>query len=38
MNKQERVAEAIKKVVSTMMDRVMTKVLTADPFIKEIHH
>jgi Type II restriction endonuclease, TdeIII len=38
MNKQERVAAAIKKVVSTMMDRVMVRVLEEDPFIKEVHH
>ena len=36
MNK--RVSEAIKGVVSTMMDKVMDKVLVKDPFIKEIHH
>ena len=38
MNKQKRVAEAIKQVVSTMMDRVMVRVLNEDPFIKEEHH
>ncbi|MCA0348170.1 MAG: TdeIII family type II restriction endonuclease [Bacteroidetes bacterium] len=38
MNKQERVAKAIKEVVSSMMDRVMTRVLVEDPFIKESHH
>ena len=38
MNKNERVAEAIKNIVSTMMDRVMNNVLFKDPFIKEIHH
>lgn len=38
MNKQERVAEAIKHVVTTMMDRVMVRVLIEDPFIKEAHH
>jgi Type II restriction endonuclease, TdeIII len=38
MTKQERVAAAIKTVVSTMMDRVMVRVLDEDPFIKEIHH
>ncbi len=38
MNKNKRVAEAIKNVVSTMMDRVMHNVLTKDPFVKEIHH
>lgn len=38
MTKQERVAEAIKQVVTTMMDRVMVRVLIEDPFIKEAHH
>jgi hypothetical protein len=38
MTKQERVAAAIKTVVSTMMDRVMVRVLDEDPFIKEAHH
>lgn len=38
MNKQERVALAIKDVVSKMMDRVMENVLIKDPFIKEKHH
>lgn len=38
MNKQERVALAIKNVVSAMMERVMVKVLIEDPFIKEEHH
>jgi Type II restriction endonuclease, TdeIII len=36
--KQQRVAAAIKQVVSTMMDRVMVRVLEEDPFIKEEHH
>ncbi len=38
MNKQERVTAAIKEVVSTMMDRVMVRVLEEDPFVKEEHH
>jgi len=38
MNKQERVALAIKEVVSKMMDRVLDNVLIKDPFIKEKHH
>jgi Type II restriction endonuclease, TdeIII len=38
MNKQERVALAIKNVVSKMMDRVMENVLVNDPFVKETHH
>lgn len=38
MSKKKRVGEAIKEVVSTMMDRVMNNVLVNDPFIKEKHH
>lgn len=38
MSKKKRVGEAIKNVVSTMMDRVMNNVLVNDPFIKEKHH
>lgn len=38
MSKKERVGEAIKNVVSTMMDKVMTNVLIKDPFVKEVHH
>ncbi len=38
MNKEERVALAIKEVVSKMMDRVMDNVLINDPFVKETHH
>jgi hypothetical protein len=38
MGKKKRVGEAIKDVVSTMMDRVMNNVLINDPFIKEKHH
>ena len=38
MNRQERVAAAIKEVVTTMMDRVMVRVLEEDPFVKEEHH
>ena len=38
MDRKERVATAIKKVVTTMMDRVMVRVLEEDPFVKEIHH
>ena len=38
MNKQEQVSLAIKEVISTMMDKVMNKVLIEDPFIKEDHH
>lgn len=37
MNKQERVAFAIKEVVTKMMNRVMENVLVNDPFIKEKH-
>ncbi len=38
MNRQERVAAAIKEVVTIMMDRVMVRVLEEDPFVKEEHH
>lgn len=38
MNIEERVSLAIKNVVTTMMDRVMSNVLINDPFIKENHH
>ena len=38
MTKQERVAEAIKQVITTMMDRVMVRVLIEDPFLKDEHH
>ncbi len=38
MSKQERVAAAIKEVVSKMMDKVMENVLEKDPFIEEKHH
>ena len=38
MSKKKRVAEAIKNVVSIMMDKVMNNVLIKDPFIREIHH
>jgi hypothetical protein len=38
MNKQERVAFAIKEVVTKMMNRVMENVLVNDPFVKEKHH
>lgn len=37
MTKQERVAQAIKSVVSVMMDKVMENVLIKNPFIKEEH-
>ncbi len=37
VNKQQRIAKAIKNVVSDMMDRVMERVLITDPFIKENH-
>ena len=37
MPKQERVAKAIKNVVSIMMDKVMENVLVKNPFIKEEH-
>jgi hypothetical protein len=37
MSKQEKIAHAIKEVVSSLMDRIMEKVLESDPFIKENH-
>jgi len=37
-NQPERVALAIKQVVSDLMERVMDKVLVTDPFLKEDHH
>lgn len=36
--KQERIAKAIEKVVTTMMDRIMDNVLNSDPFDEEFHH
>lgn len=36
--KQDKIAKAIKSVVSEMMERVMDRVLITDPFIKEKHH
>lgn len=38
MSKNKQVEEAIKTVISTMMDRVMNNVLINDPFVKEKHH
>jgi hypothetical protein len=38
MSNKAQIGEAIKTVVSTMMDRVMNNVLSTDPFIKEKHH
>jgi hypothetical protein len=38
MNNKDKIAQAITEVITTMMDRVMQKVLTEDPFIKEKHH
>lgn len=35
---QTAAAQAIQEVVSTMMDRVLQRVLVEDPFIKEKHH
>ncbi len=37
-NKENRIADAIKSVVTEMMERVMDRVLISDPFIKEKHH
>jgi hypothetical protein len=38
MNKQERVARAIREVVSSMMEKMLDKVVNKDPFIKADHH
>jgi len=35
---QDRISNAIKEVISELMERVMDKVLMQDPFIKEKHH
>lgn len=35
---QARVAEGIRQVIVSLMDRVMNKVLVEDPFVKEVHH
>lgn len=37
MDKQQKIAKAIKEVVSEMMGKVMERVLITDPFIKEKH-
>jgi hypothetical protein len=37
VDKQEQVAHAIQDVITTMMDKVMERVLISDPFIKEYH-
>jgi hypothetical protein len=37
-DKPDRIAEAIKSVISELMDRVMNRVLIEDPFIIEKHH
>jgi hypothetical protein len=38
MTTQERVADAIKMIIESMMNRVMDNVLVNDPFIEEEHH
>lgn len=38
MTKQERISNAIKEIITDLMERVMDKVLNKDPFIKEKHH
>ncbi|MBQ6064640.1 MAG: TdeIII family type II restriction endonuclease [Prevotella sp.] len=35
---KEKVSEAIRNIVQSMMDKVMDKVLITDPFIEEKHH
>lgn len=37
IDRQDRIAQAIKDVIVEMMDRVMNRVLISDPFIKESH-
>jgi Type II restriction endonuclease, TdeIII len=37
VEKQERINQAIKSIVTDLMDRVMEKVTVSDPFIKEEH-
>lgn len=37
MDKSSIVSEAIKEIITSMMDRVMNKVLSEDPFIPENH-
>lgn len=37
LSKEERISRAIHQVITTLMDRVMNKVLVEDPFIKEEH-
>jgi Type II restriction endonuclease, TdeIII len=37
MNKEERIALAIKNIISKMMDRVMENVMIKDPFVTETH-
>lgn len=37
-DEQDHIANAIKRVISELMERVMDKVLVHDPFIKEKHH
>lgn len=38
MSKESSVGDAIKNVITHMMDSIMNKVLINDPFIKEKHH
>lgn len=38
MQTKTKAAIAIQEVVTTMMERVLKRVLTDDPFIKEVHH
>ena len=35
---QKDIGDAIKLVISELMDRVMDRVLITDPFVKEAHH
>ena len=38
METSEKIKEAIKEIITSMMDRVMNNVLVKDPFIPEKHH
>ncbi|MEY2978217.1 MAG: TdeIII family type II restriction endonuclease [Prochlorotrichaceae cyanobacterium] len=38
MDEEEKIKSAIRRVIEELMERVMNKVLTQDPFIREKHH
>ena len=37
METQKKISDAIKGIITTMMERVMKNVLEKDPFIPEVH-